>query len=373
MMRLFGVGGVVEIRGLVKAAEHNGKCGRVVGFTGERYKVLLSSSKTFLAVKEENLVVTSGETCCPLCFEELALWHATDASVRLTCCGKIVCAKCGPEAENSLTSCPVCRLPLANTEEENLERLRRHADRGAAWACHAMGTLSLKGSNKLAAFEWFQKAADQGYLPAYHDLAECYRLGSGVVKCEKSYRHWQRRASDEGHAPSQYECALACEDEKKAASLLLLAASQGYALAQEKLADCYAKGIGVEANLRSCLKWRLLAAKRDDARAQHNLAVSLQRLRGGELTPAALYFLRRAADNGYADSLAVLPQVEDAIDSCCVLCGHTKKKFRCSRCQATTYCSTTCQQADYQQGHGRLCCDKDTLLKDFYLPLEDYL
>ena len=55
------VGSRVRLTGLKAAAEHNGKCGSVVGFQGERCKVKLVGDETTLAVKEANLEEVGGE------------------------------------------------------------------------------------------------------------------------------------------------------------------------------------------------------------------------------------------------------------------------------------------------------------------------
>ena len=53
-MRFYG-GALVRFKGLVAAAQHNGKHGRVVGYQGERYKVKLLEEEKIVSVKEANL------------------------------------------------------------------------------------------------------------------------------------------------------------------------------------------------------------------------------------------------------------------------------------------------------------------------------
>ena len=58
----FHVGARVQLKGLAKAAEHNGKYGSVVGYQGERYMVKLLGEEKTMAVKEANLEkVVDGE------------------------------------------------------------------------------------------------------------------------------------------------------------------------------------------------------------------------------------------------------------------------------------------------------------------------
>lgn len=59
LSRKFNAGDRVKIKGLTKAAQHNGKFGSVVGMQGERYKVKFDDEETTLALKEANLEKTT--------------------------------------------------------------------------------------------------------------------------------------------------------------------------------------------------------------------------------------------------------------------------------------------------------------------------
>eukprot|EP00632_Arachnochrysis_sp_CCMP2950_P013658 CAMPEP_0185699198 /NCGR_PEP_ID=MMETSP1164-20130828/6782_1 /TAXON_ID=1104430 /ORGANISM="Chrysoreinhardia sp, Strain CCMP2950" /LENGTH=311 /DNA_ID=CAMNT_0028366131 /DNA_START=148 /DNA_END=1079 /DNA_ORIENTATION=+ len=54
-VRAFALGDRVALKNLAKAPEHNGKLGSIVGFQGERYKVLLDAGAKTLALKAANL------------------------------------------------------------------------------------------------------------------------------------------------------------------------------------------------------------------------------------------------------------------------------------------------------------------------------
>lgn len=84
----YAVGTRVQLKGLVSAAEHNGKIGRIEGYHGDhRYKVKVEEKA--LAVKEVNVeeVIDDEVDTCPICFEAMppdfkGQW------IRLVCCGK---------------------------------------------------------------------------------------------------------------------------------------------------------------------------------------------------------------------------------------------------------------------------------------------
>ncbi|KAJ8613546.1 hypothetical protein CTAYLR_002181 [Chrysophaeum taylorii] len=59
--RAFEPGDRVELKGLAKAPEHNGKLGTVVGSQGERFKVQLDADSKTLALKEANLEKMSSQ------------------------------------------------------------------------------------------------------------------------------------------------------------------------------------------------------------------------------------------------------------------------------------------------------------------------
>ena len=337
----FQVGARVQIKGLAKAAEHNGKCGNVVGHHGERYKVKLVEEEKILAVKEANLeevvvVVDDGdeqvtddentapseeeqleeeEELCPVCLEPLAsevVDFDNSKSIRVLCCGKKLCARCVSDGSGQWGSCPFCRQTLPKSDNEAIEATRKHAERGRPWACCQIGVRHEKGlgvpQDYKLAYEWYRKAAKMGFIKAYHAIAHLHETGRGVKQSDRLAWEWHKKAADAGFALSQYRCAkmyLSGDGRKKNVDeglrLLNVAADQGFFEAQEELAMCFYHGIGVEPSLRTAITWGLKAAKQNDAFAQYNLAVRLCEFHGRQRLPppAAMYLWRRAAAQGF--------------------------------------------------------------------------
>jgi TPR repeat protein len=50
---------------------------------------------------------------------------------------------------------------------------------------------------------WYQKAADQGYANAQHNLGWIYENGVGVPKNDKQAVYWYQKAADQGNPVSQ--------------------------------------------------------------------------------------------------------------------------------------------------------------------------
>jgi S1-C subfamily serine protease len=97
--------------------------------------------------------------------------------------------------------------------------------------------------------------------------------------------------------------AYAREDYQRAAQLWQPLAEQGHVNAQINLAVLYEHGYGVTRDLRVAADWYLAAAGAGSAIGQYNLGLFL--LEHGSVIPTeqnALYWLGKAADQGFADA-----------------------------------------------------------------------
>ena len=74
----------------------------------------------------------------------------------------------------------------------------------------------------------------------------------------------------------------------QAAEWFRLAAEQGYAKAQNKLAVIYYKGRGVDADGTEALKWAILAAQQGHREAKENRALLTKRLSAEQIAEAEL-------------------------------------------------------------------------------------
>ena len=411
----YEIGARVRLKGLAKAAEHNGRYGSIVGYQRERIKVKLLGEEKTLAVKEANLEevvdadaeeeqatddekaerhsekqqqVEEEEDLCPLCLEPLVLDVLdiyNSKSIRFSCCGKSYCRGCRATAQMQLGRCPLCREAFPKSEHEHFERIRKHAAAGRLWACYEMGCAFEEGDgvpqNHKISYDWFRKAADQGYIRAVNAVGRCHEVGRGVKQSYRVAWEWYGKAVKVGFAQSQFNCAMmylngkgVTKDVPEGLRLLGLAAEQGFDLAQLQLARCYDEGVGVERSLRTSITWSLKAAKQNCAEAQYVAGLYLFQLTKDKGLPAAIYWLRRAAAQGDADAVSLLPKIEKVIDSVCANCGvEGVVKKRCSRCRAASYCSEKCQREHWRKDHKKLCCDKHMDIKDFELRFDDYL
>lgn len=123
-----------------------------------------------------------------------------------------------------------------------------------------------------------------------------------------------RQAAGGGDARAQYVLALLYSDAKanppgstspnwvEAAHLLSLAASQGLAPAQYRLAVLYERGDGVGKDIGKAKSWYQRAAEQGNVKAMHNLAVVVSRESGNADFALAGKWFSEAASYGLADS-----------------------------------------------------------------------
>lgn len=171
--------------------------------------------------------------------------------------------------------------------------------------------LGVKRDDKAAA-DWYEKAAQLGFVIAQYDLANLYYSGQGRPRDLKQAGRWYLAAAKGGHAKSQYYLAQMYEsgegvdrDEAaalqwygkaadqelpeaeyelgsklisgegvevnpvKGADLVLKSAEQRYTKAQILIADCYRRGRAVEKNPIEAYVWASQAVA--DAKAGHDL------------------------------------------------------------------------------------------------------
>lgn len=166
------------------------------------------------------------------------------------------------------------------------------AAKGHALANYNLALLFLKGSGKPLnphrAFGHMRYAAEQGVVPAQYDLGTLYASGTGTEANAFEAARWISRAAAQGHTDAQVDYAvmlfrdhdifvdheITSEDRARVAGLrpeettrmhregfrlLLAAAEKGSAVAQNRLARCFAKGLGVEQSLAEAAKWHLVA------------------------------------------------------------------------------------------------------------------
>lgn len=118
---------------------------------------------------------------------------------------------------------------------------------------------------------WFQRAADQGLVPARYRLAGLYEKGTGVPRDVAKAKGLYLLAAAAGNAGAMHNLAVMYAsgtdgktDMQEAAKWFIKAANLGVTDSQFNLAVLYARGSGVKQDLSESYKWFALAARDGD-------------------------------------------------------------------------------------------------------------
>ena len=197
-------------------------------------------------------------------------------SFRVCCCRR-VCQSCEEKIGNA---CPLCRLPLAETDAEDLARLRRHVENEVPEAisflgdAYRLGWFGLVKSDKKAA-KIYRRAVELGDVQAMTNLATLHGRGLGVKLDEKKAERLVRMAADRGSAVAQNNLGVFLHSENKfeeAIRCFALSADQGYTHGKYCLGICYRDGEGTEVDLGKAKYWLERAAAKGDEKAIEALA-----------------------------------------------------------------------------------------------------
>ncbi|MBT8108488.1 MAG: SEL1-like repeat protein [Gammaproteobacteria bacterium] len=218
--------------------------------------------------------------------------------------------------------------------DKALRLWRPLADAGDVASQYYIGELYRDGlEDPAAAFGWFEKAAQQGYVKGMNSVARAYLYGDGIEADDAAaFRWFHRSAIDENSSVGQALLAWMYEngrgtspDIDKALSFYRLAAKQDHVWAQNALGRIYGEGTAVKLDRpRSCY-WYDMAAELGDGFAKYQVGYCFAQGWGREADQAlAIDYFTQAidrdmaqaveplawyADNGYTDAqhtLAVL-------------------------------------------------------------------
>jgi len=156
------------------------------------------------------------------------------------------------------------------------------------------------------AIELYKKSAASGDSYAGLLLSIFYANGIGVEQHLPSSVHWYNIVEkNKDQLVAKFDVAKAYEtgfgfkqSYAEAAKWYLLAAEQGLAKAQAKLADLYVNGLGVSKDYNVAIKWYKAAAEQGDRYAQYSMALLLPKIQS--YRPSLAYsVMKKAALGGY--------------------------------------------------------------------------
>lgn len=156
---------------------------------------------------------------CPICFTRIPTLET--GSQYMVCCGKVVCTGCiyaplydhqGNEVDNE--KCPFCRTPWLDSDEEELQRLKKRMKAGDAEAIFRLGYYYREGvygiqQNDTKALELYHRSAELGYAKAYIGIGFAYDHGRGVEVDKKKALHYWELAAKAGNATARHNLGSA--------------------------------------------------------------------------------------------------------------------------------------------------------------------
>ena len=198
---------------------------------------------------------------CPLCCLPLPL--DMKKSTIYGCCSKVICNGCSyankiREYERRLQySCPFCREPSPETDEECFKRMMKRIEANDPVAISQEGTGQRKKGEYRKAFEYFTKAAELGDAEAHYCLSIMYRLGHGIERHEGKMMYHREEAVIAGHPFARHD--LGCKEkedgnDERAVKHWIIAASQGDGDSIKELMEAYKDGLISKDDLAATLR-----------------------------------------------------------------------------------------------------------------------
>ena len=198
---------------------------------------------------------------CPICSLPLPL--VLKKSIMYDCCSKVICNGCAyanQMRENEMRlqyTCPFCREPTPNTDEENDERRMKRVDANDPAAMSEEGTQQRMKGNYSRAFEYWTKAAELGDIEAHYNLSIMYRLGHGIERHEGKMMYHREEAVIAGHPFARHD--LGCKEkedgnDERAVKHMIIAATQGDNDAIKCLMEAYKDGLISKEDLAATLR-----------------------------------------------------------------------------------------------------------------------
>jgi len=184
------------------------------------------------------------------------------------CCGKMLCTGCMVTSQNEMRKgsmkqwCPFCRVPLSNSDQEDLKRFEKRTKLNDAEAFFTLGMKYYRGKlglscNMNKAFELMNRAAELGSVRAHYNLALAYWKGDGVEKDTSKAMHHTKLAAIGGHEIARH--TLAIEEVKNGNMVLamkhfIIAAKSGEDDSLKKVGLGYKDGLVTKDEYASTLR-----------------------------------------------------------------------------------------------------------------------
>jgi hypothetical protein len=219
---------------------------------------------------------------CPICMRALPFQEGLQTYA--VCCGKILCAGCDFQ-HNIQTkkvnverakmqqpqvgrTCAFCRVPVSNSDEEMLARIRKRVEHKDPEAVHCMAMHYGYGKyglpvDQAKCIDLLRESAGLGLADAQHQLGNFHHNGGmGLGQNEEEALQYWDKAAKGGNVIARHN--LGCTemengDDVAAMCNWRLCASGGYRTSMEVLVQCFEFGFLHHADLAEVLQAMYLA------------------------------------------------------------------------------------------------------------------
>jgi len=152
---------------------------------------------------------------------------------------------------------------------EAMTWIEKAAKLGDAEAQAAIADILKGNGDYKSAFEWEEKAANQGRLVSQYNLSIYYREGKGTAKNLENEFYWLQKAAQGGHTNAKHDLALCyaegtgtTKDYTQAVKWWEQASKEGNAEGKASLGSCYYYALGVTEDKEKGLQlWKEAAAQ----------------------------------------------------------------------------------------------------------------
>lgn len=235
---------------------------------------------------------------------------------------ELQCSKCGTKLNADAKFCPECGAKVGGSADIDYSKLKvydldfllsvENKTHDSRLQCEIADRYFLEYHDYEKAFEFSQKAANQGDAIGLNNLGTLYELGLGCNQdYEKAFFLYKQAVEKEKSSDTLSdlaECYLYGKgtevDEIKAFELL----EQAYSIdntanvVQKLLGDCYRNGWGTKQNIYEAIKYYKQAADNNNSVAQLSLGVIYFNGENGIIKnkQTAFQLFKRSAENGNA-------------------------------------------------------------------------
>lgn len=216
-------------------------------------------------------------------------------------------------------------IEIKKKVEELCAKLKTHvdvwkdaADNGSGEALNIMGMIYagyqkykqyglIVKTDPNAAFECFQKAADDECPDGMDNLGNCYKNGVGTEKDVAKAVEWYKKSADCGWGSGRYHYATCLrkgegveKDEQEALRWYMKAGAAGDAKSLNALGWCAEGGRGMNEDPELAFEWYRLAAEAGDAESMHELGRCYKKGYGCDADESlGEEWQKKAKENGY--------------------------------------------------------------------------